>query len=188
VPSTDTSSPRTRQRRSRERRSGDRSMSTRRAVRRSVPSPNVASSRVGVPAPWLSGTDHGDPGGADHGDPGGAGPGDPGGAGPGGPAEPVTATRRRHHQTARAERPAKGRCAPRAAASLADHYHSAAEHGIIGRRIETIVAGRFRRRHPGLWRAKCLRAPCHAAAQRTEPGGRGWENGGDEAADGRRSA
>ena len=34
---------------------------------------------------------------------------------------------------------------------MADHYHSASEHGIIGRRIETIVAGRFRRGHPGLW-------------------------------------
>jgi hypothetical protein len=28
---------------------------------------------------------------------------------------------------------------------MADHYHSASEHGIIGRRIETIVADRFRR-------------------------------------------
>ena len=64
---------------------------------------------------------------------------------------------------------------PLTAASLADHYHSASEHGIIGRRIETVVAGRFRRGHPGWWRAKCLRAPCHAAAQRTEPGGSGWE-------------
>src|SRR5260370_41361158 len=27
------------------------------------------------------------------------------------------------------------------AASMADHYQSASEHGIIGRRIETIVAG-----------------------------------------------
>jgi hypothetical protein len=28
---------------------------------------------------------------------------------------------------------------------MADHYHSASEHGIIGRQIETVVAGRFRR-------------------------------------------
>jgi hypothetical protein len=28
---------------------------------------------------------------------------------------------------------------------MADHYQSASEHGIIGRRIETIVAGRFHR-------------------------------------------
>src|SRR6266404_8159687 len=31
------------------------------------------------------------------------------------------------------------------AARMADHYHSASEHGIIGRQIETIVAGRFHR-------------------------------------------
>src|SRR6266404_4697165 len=37
---------------------------------------------------------------------------------------------------------------------MADHYHSASEHGIIGRRIETIVAGRFHRRRAGLWRAQ----------------------------------
>jgi Protein of unknown function (DUF3117) len=30
---------------------------------------------------------------------------------------------------------------------MADHYQSASEHGIIGRRIETIVAGRFHRPH-----------------------------------------
>ncbi len=33
------------------------------------------------------------------------------------------------------------------AARVADHYHSASEHGIIGRRIDTVVADRFRRRH-----------------------------------------
>jgi Protein of unknown function (DUF3117) len=32
---------------------------------------------------------------------------------------------------------------------MADHYHSASEHGIIGRRIETIVAGRFHRPRQG---------------------------------------
>ena len=48
---------------------------------------------------------------------------------------------------------------------MADHYHSASEHGIIGRRIETVVAGRFRRGRPGLWRGECLRARCLAAVQ-----------------------
>jgi hypothetical protein len=48
---------------------------------------------------------------------------------------------------------------------MADHYHSAAEHGIIGRQIETIVAGRFRRGRPGLRRAECLSARCLAAVQ-----------------------
>jgi Protein of unknown function (DUF3117) len=33
---------------------------------------------------------------------------------------------------------------------MADHYHSASEHGIIGRRIETIVAGRFHRPRRGI--------------------------------------
>ena len=104
VPSTDTSSPRTRQRRSRERRSGDRSMSTRRAVRRSVPSPNVASSRARArPVDQRSRSRR----------PRRSRSRRSSGAGPGGPAEPVTATRRRHHQTAGAEGPAKGRCAPR---------------------------------------------------------------------------
>jgi hypothetical protein len=37
---------------------------------------------------------------------------------------------------------------------MRDHYHSASEHGIIGRQIETIVAGRFRREHLGLLRAR----------------------------------
>jgi Protein of unknown function (DUF3117) len=41
-------------------------------------------------------------------------------------------------------------------ASMADHYHSASEHGIIGRQIETIVAGRFCRRRLGLWRTQGL--------------------------------
>jgi hypothetical protein len=31
------------------------------------------------------------------------------------------------------------------AARVADHYHSASEHGIIGRRIDTVVTDRFRR-------------------------------------------
>jgi hypothetical protein len=43
-----------------------------------------------------------------------------------------------------AERPPK-KAVERAltAARILDHYHSASEHGIIGRQIETIVAGRF---------------------------------------------
>jgi hypothetical protein len=45
---------------------------------------------------------------------------------------------------------------------MADHYHSASEHGIIGRRIETIVAGRFRRRHRDCGVAQCQRARCPA--------------------------
>ena len=64
-----------------------------------------------------------------------------------GPAGPVTATRRRNHRTAGRKGPVR---APPTTARMADHYHSASEHGIIGRQIETIVAGRFRRRHPGL--------------------------------------
>jgi hypothetical protein len=36
------------------------------------------------------------------------------------------------------------------AARMADHYHSASEHGIIGRRIETIGAGRFHRPRRGI--------------------------------------
>jgi len=44
-------------------------------------------------------------------------------------------------------------------------------------------------RAPGLRRPRCLAAAqCLTAAPDTEPGERGWENGGDEAADGRRSA
>jgi hypothetical protein len=112
VPSTDASSPRTRRRRSRDRRSGPKSMSTRRSVR----SPNLASSRART-RPWRARSCH-------------------------------APTRSLNGQRRTADRKA-GAC-PRAAASLADHYHSASEHGIIGRRIETIVAGRFRRRHPGL--------------------------------------
>ena len=56
---------------------------------------------------------------------------------------------------------------------MADHYHSASEHGIIGRQIETIVARR-------------IHGPKAYAVlkMRWGPGGRGWENGGDEAADG----
>jgi hypothetical protein len=66
-------------------------------------------------------------------------------------ARPARARRRR--AGAKTKRPALngrqiGRCAPRTAASMADHYHSASEHGIIGRRIETIVVGRFRRGTP----------------------------------------
>jgi hypothetical protein len=112
----------------------------------------------------------------------------PAAPGPGPRLPPVPrSTRRTDHATRRRNRPTAGEKAgvrPRAAASLADHYHSASEHGIIGRRIETVVAGRFRRGHPGLWRG---RGAWHAAPC-VEPGGRGWENGGDEAADRRRSA
>src|SRR6516225_6230385 len=41
------------------------------------------------------------------------------------------------------------------AARAADHYHSASEHGIIGRRIDTVVADRFR---PGGHRSGVFRA------------------------------
>ena len=37
---------------------------------------------------------------------------------------------------------------------MADHYQSASEHGIIGRRIETVVAGRFHRPRRGTGRAQ----------------------------------
>jgi len=59
------------------------------------------------------------------------------------------------------------------AARMADHYHSGSEHGIIGRRIETIVAGRFRRRRPdcGVPRA------WEGAVPRTWPGAWSVEEG-----------
>jgi TetR/AcrR family transcriptional regulator, transcriptional repressor for nem operon len=84
---------------------------------------------------------------------------------------------------------------PTHAASMADRYHSASGHGIIGRRRETIVAcggSAVGTRDCGVRSARG-RVPCSAfvpcsASECVEPGGRGWENGGDEAADGRRSA
>ena len=62
------------------------------------------------------------------------------------PAHWPSATRRRH-VLSRRRSPVKKRAA-RAfrAARMADHYHSGSEHGIIGRRIETIVASGFHRR------------------------------------------
>src|SRR5216683_6235808 len=53
------------------------------------------------------------------------------------------------------------------AARVADHYHSASEHGIIGRLINTVVAGRFRRRCAGLAHAEPERS-------RADPEGRGF--------------
>jgi hypothetical protein len=50
------------------------------------------------------------------------------------------------------------------AARMADHYHSGSEHGIIGRRIETIVARWFHRPEA-----------CAMPAGAVGPGGRGWE-------------
>ena len=51
-------------------------------------------------------------------------------------------------------------------ASMADHYHSASEHGIIGRQIETIVARRFHRRH----RDRGVRRACASRAVGPEEG------------------
>ena len=59
------------------------------------------------------------------------------------------------------------------AASLADHYHSGSEHGIIGRRRETIVAGRFRRRRLGLRRTQACEGSDPNRAQCVDRGGRG---------------
>ena len=47
------------------------------------------------------------------------------------------------------------------AGEIADHYHSASEHGIIGRRRETVVAGRVPLQasrivaYPEPWRTQC---------------------------------
>ena len=51
------------------------------------------------------------------------------------------------------------------AARLADHYHSDPEHGIIGRRIDTVVADRRRRWH-GLFRYVHARWSALAAPRR----------------------
>src|SRR6185312_1571791 len=48
---------------------------------------------------------------------------------------------------------------------MADHYHSGSEHGIIGRRIETIVASWFHR-------AKAYAVPARRGGVRAEGDGR----------------
>jgi hypothetical protein len=66
------------------------------------------------------------------------------------------------------------------AARMADHYHSGSEHGIIGRRIETIVARRFHRLRPG--------EGVHGAST-TQYDDRAWLRGGvREEGDGRMAA
>jgi Protein of unknown function (DUF3117) len=51
------------------------------------------------------------------------------------------------------------------AARMADHYHSASEHGIIGRQMETIVAHRF-------YGPKACAVPARRGGVRAEGDGR----------------
>jgi Protein of unknown function (DUF3117) len=51
------------------------------------------------------------------------------------------------------------------AAYVADHYHSASKHGIIGRRIDTVVADRFRLR-----RGLVIGRGCRMAAMKPRTG------------------